>query len=148
MSKQKKLPNEMNVESLNRVYVSELDRYSDALITEISDFLIKAVPTDVKEASVQVFPDMDGDGYISIGFYLHGEITSHVPLAEYVTDLPLIDVEAYQEIISIPDMVVDIVKQWFAECWWKARGWEYQIPATIGSMDFGSGSIIQLTKKC
>lgn len=148
MSKQKKLPSGMSVESLNRVYINELDRHSDSLIDEISFFLAKPISVDVTEVSIQVFPDEYGDGYTSVGLYLHGEVTKHTPFAEYVNDLPLIDVASYQEDISIPDLVVDLVKQWFAESWWKAGGWNYQVSATIGSADFGNGNITQLTKSC
>lgn len=148
MTNQKKLPNGMNVESLNRVYTKELGRHSDALIDEIANFLDEVVPSDVNEISIQVFPDEYGDGYTSIGLYLHGKTTKHIPFAEYVNDLPLIDVDSYREVISIADMVVDHVKHWFSECWWKACGWKYNLPVTIGSMDFGDGSIIQLTKNC
>lgn len=149
MSKRKILPNGIPVDALNQVYLKELERHSVQLIAEIKLFLTDEIDADVKEATVEVFPDEYGDGYTSIGLYLSGQITKHVPFAEYVNDLPLIDVESYKEEVSIPDLVVNHVKQWFAECWWKACGWEYKIPVELyGHEGFGDGNSIKLTKKC
>lgn len=139
----------MPLDALNRVYLKELDRHSARLIGEIKDFLLIPISDDVTSATAEVFPDEYGDGYTSIGLYLAGKTTKHTPFAEYVNDLPLIDVESYEEDISIPDLVVDHVKQWFAECWWKACGWEYELPLEIyGHESFGNGNSIKLTKNC
>ena len=149
MSKQKKLPERMTIDSLNKVYIKELERHSNQLINEIKSFLSEPIPSDVKEASVEVFPDEYGDGYTSIGLYLTRSTTKHIPFAEYVKDLPLIDVQSYEEEISIPDLVVNHVKQWFSECWWKAGGWEYNVPIVVyGHEGFGDGESIKITKNC
>lgn len=139
----------MPVDAISRVYARELGRHSAQLIEEIKSFLANEVASDVKEATVEVFPDEYGDGYTSVGLYLTGQVTKHIAFAEYVNDLPLIDVEGYKEEVSIPDLVVDHVKQWFAECWWKACGWDYNIPVELnGHEGFGDGNSIKLTKNC
>jgi len=149
MSKQKNLPNGMTIDSLKRVYKKELERHSNQLINEIKSFLSEPIPSDIKEASIEVFPDEYGDGYTSVGLYLTGNTTKHIPFAEYVKDLLLIDVASYEEEVSIPDFVVDLVKQWFSECWWKAGGWEYNIPIEVyGHEGFGNGESIKITKNC
>ena len=149
MSKRKNLPTGMSEESIRKVYDKELSRHSDQLIEEIKAYLTKPIYSDVTSATVEVFPDEYGDGYTTIGLYLSGDKTTHVPFAEYVDDLPLIDVESYADEIHIPNMVVDLTKQWFAECWWKACGWGYKLPMEIyGHEDSGDGNSIQLIKDC
>jgi len=139
----------MREESIRRVYDKEIGRHSNELIEEIKAFLAKSIPSDVTSASVEIFPDEYGDGYTTIGLYLSGEMTTHVRFGEYVNDLPLIDVESYADDIHIPNMVVDLVKQWFAECWWKSSGWDYKLSVEIyGHEGFGDGESIPLTKNC
>ncbi len=149
MSKQKNLPNGMSVDSISRAYNRALQRHSPQLIEEIKSFLARDIPEDVKEATVEVFPDEYGDGYASIGLYLAGKTYKNISFAEYANDLPSIDIESYSEEVNIPHLVVDLVKQWFAECWWKACGWDYSLPVELlGHDGFGDGDSIKLTKNC
>lgn len=140
----------MPINSIKNVYINELERHSNQLIGEIKLFLVEQIPSDVTKATVEVFPDEYGDGYISIGLYLDSPNgAKHVAFAEYVNDLPLIDVQSYEEEFSIPDLVVDYVKQWFSECWWKACGWDYNISVELyGHEGFGNGNSIKLTRNC
>ncbi len=150
MSRQKNLPNGMPMDAIERVYIKELARYSNQLIKEIKTFLQQPLAEDITTSSVEIFPDEDGDGYISIGLYLKGEQTTHVAFVDEVKDLPLVDVEYYreEEEESIPDLVVDLIQQWFAECWWKAGGWDFKIPMNVYGHDgFGSGNVIKLTSE-
>jgi len=137
-------------DSIIRVYEKELDRHSEQLIQEIKKFISAPLSDEVKEASVEVFPDEYGDGYTGIGLYLTGKTTKHVPFADYVRDLPLVDIAWYRENdIYIADLVVDLVKKWFSESWFKAGGWEYPIAIEVGGHDgFGNGNFIKLTSKC
>lgn len=81
--------------------------------------------------------------------YLQGSTTKHIGFADYVKDLPVIDTFAYQENeISIPDLVADLVKQWFAENRFKAGGWDYSLAIENNGHDgFGNGEFIRLTSK-
>ncbi len=147
MSKQKRLPQGMPIDAIERVYIKELDRYSDQLINEIKDFLKIPLKEDVIEGSVEIFPDEYGDGFLSIGLYLKSELTNHISFVDNVKDLPMIDLINYDE-ENLVDLIVDITQRWFAESWWKAGGWEYKLPLKVYGHDgFGSGIVIDLTKQ-
>lgn len=149
MSKRRVLPEGLDEAIISKTYLSELERHSNTLITEIKSFLLEAIDTDVRDASVEVFPDEYGDGYTSVGFYFRGKSIRHVTFAEYVNDLPAIDVMSYQENdVFVPDIVVDLVKRWFAECWFKAGGWDYPLAVELKGHDcYGDGEVIVLTRK-
>ncbi|MCE7991768.1 MAG: hypothetical protein HEP71_07305 [Roseivirga sp.] len=147
MNKQKKLPQGIPIDAIERVYTKELDRYSDELINEIKSFLKTPLKEDVIEGSVEIFPDEYGDGVLSIGLYLRAELTEHIPFLDKVKDLPMIDLTGYEE-ENLVDLIVDITQRWFAESWWKAGGWEFKLPLTVYGHDgFGSGTAINLTKQ-
>ncbi len=97
MSKQKSLPEGLPEKVIRDAYIKEFSRYSIQLIQEVRDFINTPVADDVKDATVEVFPDEYGDGHVSIGFYLRGTTTKHVKFADYANDLPLIDTQAYNE---------------------------------------------------
>ena len=57
------------------------------------------------------------------------------------------DVQAYQDEFSIPDITVDLIKTWFSECWWKAGGWDYRLKVEVQGHDgFGNGELILLSR--
>lgn len=64
-----------------------------------------------------------------------------------------VQVEAFDEhYFSDPefagtDLMANILKAWFAECWWKAGGWSYAVPATVWVHDgLGDGQSIELSE--
>ena len=145
MSKQKKLPPGMSIDSIKRVYRQELDRYSTQLILEIKEFLKEPIQKNIINGEVEIFPDEYGDGYLSIGLYLKGEKTQHITFVNQVKDLPMIDLNEYEN-ENLPDLFVYLTQRWFAESWWKAGGWDYYLPIKLhGHEDFGYGEIINLT---
>ena len=149
MSKQKSLPEGLSEKTICDAYKKEMSRHSNKLIQEVRNFICTPIADDVKDATVEVFPDEYGDGSVSIGFYLNGITTKHIKFAEYANDLPLIDTQAYiEEDIHVAHLVVDLVKQWFAECWYKAGGWDYPLLVTLSGHDgFGNSDVINLTSK-
>ncbi|WP_188150707.1 hypothetical protein [Teredinibacter waterburyi] len=149
MSKQKILPNGLGEDVIARAYKKELARHQPQLIGEIKQFLAEPISEDIKGAYAEIFPDEYGDGYVGIGLYLEAITIKHIGFADYVRDLPSIDVFAYQENdVSIPDLVVNLVKQWFAESWFKAGGWDYPLAIDVNGHDgFGDGESIVLTSK-
>jgi len=148
MSTRKDLPDGLPEDTIEKVFREELERHSNTLIDEIKDFLNKPPSEQVTEASAEVFPDQYCDGYTGIGLYLKDKTTKHYPFAKFVRDLPYVDVDIYmEEDIYVPDMVVDLVKTWFSECWFKAGGWDFPLPLEIiGHDGFGNGRAIKLTK--
>jgi hypothetical protein len=152
------MPNGLTEEEFSRVYRSHLERHSEALIAEIKKMLSKPVHPDVSEIQVEVFPDEYGDGYASIEMYFDGrnkkidrKDQSFFPgrslsFAKYVDDLPMTDMEAYEDRFSVEDVTVNLVKQWFASCWEAAGGRVYKLPVKLaGHEDFGDGTVIALT---
>lgn len=56
--------------------------------------------------------------------------------------------ERYFESDEFPGIALQAnsCKAWFAECWWKAGGWAYALPAEVVIHDdFGDGERIILT---
>jgi len=46
------------------------------------------------------------------------------------------------------DLQADALKAWVAECWWKAGGWAYALPAEVVIHDdLGDGERITLTER-
>lgn len=148
MSKRKELPNGLPEDAIENVFREELEKHSNTLIDEIKEFLSAPLSDQVIEGSVEVFSDEYCDGYTGIGLYLKEKATKHYPFADYVRNLPGIDVHSYmEEDIYIPDIVVDLVKDWFSECWFKAGGWDFPLALEISGHDgYGNGRAIKLTK--
>jgi len=152
------MPDGLAVEEFSRIYQSHLKGHSEALIDEIKEMLSQPVHPDVSEIQVEVFPDEYGDGYASIEMYFEGrnkkidrKDQSFFPgrslsFAKYADDLPMTDMEAYEDRFSVEDVTVDLVKQWFASCWEAAGGRMYKLPVKLaGHEDFGDGDVIALT---
>ena len=149
MRKKKSLPNGLPEKVIKDAYDKELSRHSNQLIQEIRDFIKEPISSETKDATVEIFPDEYGDGHASIGLYLNGVTTKHIEFASYAKDLPLIDIQSYNENdIYVADLVVDLVKYWFAECWYKACGWDYPLAISVyGHEGFGEGNVIDITSK-
>ncbi len=152
------MPDNLSKQDFLRIYREHLEQHSFSLIEEIKAMLAQPVHSDVNEIYVEVFPDEYGDGYVSIGMYFEGKNKKvdrndksffpgrYLGFAEYANNLPMIDVEAYNEEFYIADITVEEVKQWFVSCWNKAGGKTYHLPVTIhGHEDFGNGKILTLT---
>ncbi|MCO1335868.1 hypothetical protein MO867_16150 [Microbulbifer sp. OS29] len=148
MRKRKVLPTGIPEETITTVFRKELDRHSNPLIDEIKKFLKQPLLEEITEASAEVFPDQYSDGNTSIGVYLKSGTIQHHSFAGFINDLPYIDIDNYMEDdINIPDMVVDLVKSWFSECWFKAGGWDFPVAIEISEHEgAGNGDTIKLTK--
>ena len=45
-------------------------------------------------------------------------------------------------------IAANALKAWFSECWWKAGGWGYAVPVSLGVHDgHGDGKTIKLTER-
>jgi hypothetical protein len=152
------MPNGLSMEEFSQIYQSYLNPHSEELIAEIKVMLSEPVHPDVSEISFEIFPDEYGDGFVSIGMYFEGKNKKvdrkdksffpgrFLSFAENVNNLPLIDIRAYEDKFSVPDVTVDLVKWWFAFCWEKAGGSSYQLPVILeGHEDYGDGRMIRLT---
>ncbi|MGO2007706.1 hypothetical protein [Vreelandella alkaliphila] len=145
-------------------YRGLLDRASAPAITLLRSLHSRAVNDDVKTAEVQVFMDEYG-GAPSIWIYYHGEnnkvdhsdqslfsgrsLELELPLSPLADfdDRYFMPMEGGEVEFPGPALAGNTIKSWFAECWWKAGGWEYPLPTTLAIHDdWGDGAIINLTE--
>jgi hypothetical protein len=152
------LPPNIPVEKIEGIYRQKLQKLSDSLIEKIHEFIKISPEESVESAEFQVFPDEYGEGESTIWMYFEGKdkkidkndqrLFAGRSLEMYsdFSSLPTLDIEAYED-LNFPNMIADLIIEWFAECWWKAGGWYYPVPVEIfGHEGFGSGEIIPLTK--
>jgi hypothetical protein len=138
-----------------------LDKASAKLIEELRALFAAPTPSTVISAEVQIFLGDEGRGAPSAWIYFDGlnkkvdnSDTSIFPGRALEIQLglevmPDFD-DRYFEINKFPgvELQANVVKAWFAECWWKAGGWAYMIPAKVAIHDdFGDGERIILTER-
>lgn len=159
MSSRRSFPNGLSAAELAAAYRSELERHTAGLILEIRKVLAAPLNPGETHASVEVFPDEFGEGRVAIGMYFHGvspnphDLTASLGTSRNfsfggpVQDMPRIDVRRYEEEVSIPDMTVDVIRGWFADCWAKAGGTRFPLRVELfGSQNYGDGRAIVLAE--
>lgn len=136
-----------------------LEKHSPALITELREVFAVPIGEAVTSASVVIFLDDPGVGGPSIGLYFDGrnkKVDSSDPtifpgrvlmIAEYLRELPTFDPSYFSDDeFGALDIQTNVTKQWFAEWWWKAGGWDYPLPVDVSVHDgYGDGESIQLS---
>jgi len=153
------LPTGLSPDELAAAYRRELERHTALLVTELRDVISDPPAPGEIGATVEVFPDEQGTGRVSIGMYFQGMSrplddtdaslggSRHLALAGSVRDMPRIDVTSYGRYLSVADLTVDQIKAWFADCWNKAGGDDYPLRVElIGHEDFGDGEILLLSE--
>jgi len=158
MPSRRTFPNGLTPAELAAAYRGELERFTAGLILEIRAVLAAPPNPGETHASVEVFPD-EGTGRVAIGMYMHGlapqldDLTASLGTSRNfsfggsVRDMPRIDVFRYEQEVSIPDMTVDQIKAWFADCWRKAGGERFPLRVELfGSQDYGDGRSIVLSE--
>ena len=159
MHNQRSFPNGLSAAELAAAYHGELNRHTAGLILEIRNVLSTPLNPGETHASVEVFPDELGTGRVAIGMYFHGlgpgfaDMTASLGTSRQfsfggcVRDMPRIDVFRYEDDVSIPDMTVDVIKAWFADCWKKAGGEKFPLRVEMfGSQDYGDGQAVVLAE--
>jgi hypothetical protein len=133
-------------------------------IATLRDLFLRTVNGDVKTANVEIFLDEYG-GAPTVWMYFHGQNNKVDQKDETLfagrslqLPLPLSALAEFDEryFVSLEDgeyefpgltLAGNAMKLWFAECWWKAGGWSYQLPSTLAVHDdLGDGNVIQLTE--
>lgn len=120
-----------------------LDRASSRFIDSLRTLFAVNVPETIAEAEVQVFIGDDGIQSPNACIYYQGahnkvdhadpslfpgKSLELISLAEFVDEF---HPSYYSEEFGGSHLVADTVKTWIAECWWKAGGWSYPIPAWV-----------------
>ncbi len=125
---------------------------------------MRPINPNVQFAHSEIFLDEYG-GAPSVYIYYRGENNKVDHKDETLfagrsldLELPLAALAEFDEryFISLEDgerefpgleLAGNILKSWFAECWWKAGGWGYPLPTTVSVHDdWGDGSAIKLTE--
>jgi len=155
------IPYGLTQEQFVRRYRRWLDKASAKLIAELRALFAAPLPSAVTSAEVQIFLGEEGRDAPGAWVYFggankkvdHGDASIfpgrslEIPLGLGVT--PDFD-DRYFEGDEFPglDLQADALKAWFAECWWKAGGWAYALPAEVAVHDdFGDGERIILTER-
>lgn len=139
-------------------YRGILDRQTRSAVRTIREVLAKTVPDDVLSAQVEVFLDDTGHGAPAVWMYFSGRNTrisksdeSIFPGRALKFELDLAALATFDEAYFASDFnglgtAADLMRQWVAECWWKAGGWTYPLPVVLAIHDgWGSGELVSLT---
>ncbi|MQA40355.1 hypothetical protein [Rugamonas aquatica] len=134
-------------------YLQSLDGLSAHSIQCISNLLRQPINAAVRSVEFQVFVDAENHGAPSIWVYFIGD---NIKTSERSSEMAL----KLDELDELDDryftdfdfggvnMIAHALTSWFAECWKKAGGWDYGVPAVLDVHDgFGDGRRIQLTEK-
>jgi hypothetical protein len=135
-----------------------LERASAHLIARLRELVARPLTGTVRDAEVQIFL---GDGLFrpTAWIYYRGDNNrvdradqSIFPGRSMEISLHLDAMEDFDERYFTDDafgglnIAANATKQWFAECWWKAGGWDYAIPTRVAVHDgLGDGSFIELS---
>jgi len=142
-------------EKFKILYFKELEKYSEALIVDIKTILAIKPNPDVNDASIELFTDELGEGWLAIKMTFNGKHkeVDEVKQGIYcglivtvidITGLPVTDFCTFEEIF-ISDIIANIVNNWFLDCWKKANGHNYSLKVEAFNYgDFGDGGIINL----
>ena len=155
------IPYGLTQEQFARRYRRWLDKASAGLIDELRTLLARTLPPTVTSAEVQLFLGDDGRDDPKAWLYFDGhdkkvDQSDHSIFPGRALEIRLglgatPDFDGrYFEGGDFPgvDLQADSLKAWFAECWWKAGGWAYALPAALDVHDqFGDGERIALTER-
>ncbi len=154
------IPFGLSKEQFQARYRRCLERASQHLIDELRKLLSIAVPDSVKGAEVQIFLGEDGFDTPTAWIYYRGENNkvdhsdpSIFPGRAMELSIGLENMEPFDERYFSDEefkgltLAANTTKHWFAECWWKAGGWSYAVPAKVWIHDgFGDGKAVELSE--
>ena len=140
-------------------YRGILDRQTRSAVRAIKEVLAKTLPDEVLSAQVEVFLDDSGYGAPAVWIYFSGKSTrisktdeSIFPGRALKFELDLAALAEFDEEYFTSEFnglgtAADVLRQWVAECWWKAGGWSYPLPVVLAIHDgWGSGKLVSLTE--
>lgn len=140
-------------------YRQSLDKLADGAIAALRAHLARPVEAGVETAEVQLFLNADDAQPLSLWIYYQGP-HNKVDAADdrlfagrslalalgLAAQEPFDERYAQDEDFGGLHIMADSAKAWFAECWWKAGGWDYGVPATLSVHDgWGDGAVVRLT---
>jgi len=156
------VPFGLTSEQFSSRFLKSLEKKSPSFIDSLKKLFSVSIPDTVKSAQVQIFIGDDCMETPSAWIYYEGgdkKIDHSDPsifagksleLLSGDYSIPDFDEEYYlDEDFSAGNLIANLTKQWLAECWWKAGGWDYPISVEVWVHDdHGDGMPIQLSKSC
>jgi len=140
-------------------YRGILVRVEKPTIREMRRVLALPVPEDVLSAEVVIFLDDSGYGAPAVRMSFAGKNTRVSKTdhsihsgggVEFEFDLSALenfDEQYYTSDFNGLGLAADVMRQWVAECWWKAGGWDYRIPVLLSVHDgWGNGKLVSLSE--
>jgi hypothetical protein len=129
-----------------------LDGLSNHSVQCIRGFLRQPISATVRSVEFQVFVDAENCGAPTIWAYFVGD-SLRTSERSFEVALNLDELEEFDERYFTDfkfggvNLIADVLKSWFADCWFKAGGWDFEVPAVLDVHDgYGDGRRIQLTK--
>jgi hypothetical protein len=155
------IPYGLTREQFAKRYRNWLDNASPQLIAGLHTLFDSRPLSTVTSAEVQIFLGADGRQDPSAWIYFDGmnkKVDNNDPsifpgrALEFQLRLGrMLDFDnRYFDDDQFPgvDLQANTLKRWFAECWWKAGGWKYEVPSEIAIHDdLGDGERIILTER-
>lgn len=140
-------------------YRGLLEQKTKSAVDAIREVIGFHLPDEVLSAEVEVFLDDSGYGSPTIGIYFAGKNArvsksdmSIFPGRSLRFEIDLKALSKFDEEYFTSDfdglgLAANVLRQWFAECWWKAGGWTYRIPVVLAVHDgWGNGELVSLTE--
>ena len=135
----------MPLDKLNAALERSVWNHSDAVIEKLRILQSEPLERNVENVHFEAFiPFSVDDAYPNVWFYLNGKdkkvgsdksgfYAGNAWDFYTVDNIPTFghgENERF-ETTDYSNVLADIVIKWFSECWWKAGGWYYPVPATI-----------------
>lgn len=139
-----------------------LDRAAPHLIAELRALIARPVPATVRQAEVQIFMSEDGEAAPAAWIYFTGPDNrvdrsdkasifagQSLEIACGLDGMDQFDARYFtDDDYGGLHLSANAAKAWFAECWWKAGGWTYPVPASVlVHDDRGDGNAIALAER-
>jgi hypothetical protein len=146
------IPFGLTPEQFSQRFLKSLKYLSNRSIQNVRGLLNEPILPAVRQVELQVFVDAENYGSPSIWLYLVGDnmktSENSRELSLRLDNLEEVDERYFTNFdFGGASIMANVLKTWFAECWWKAGGWNYKVPVMLDVHDgHGDGQVIQLTE--
>lgn len=142
-------------------YKRSLDQLSPEAITQLRELFSRTAQPTVESAMVELFLDADNYGAPTVWIYFsgaHNKVDNadqsifagrSIELSLGLEKMEEFDEQYFSDYeFGGLSTMANALKNWFAECWWKAGGWAYPVPTKVQVHDgYGDGHTLQLTER-
>lgn len=154
------IPFRLNQKQFRERYRRCLEKLSSAAIAAVRTQLTLPLGAGIDTAEIKIFVGED-DPYVPAVWIYYVGANNKVDNTDHSLfpgrSLQLLELDALEkfderfytdEDFSGLHIVADVLKPWFAECWWKAGGWSYAVPTSLDVAEgFGDNKTVKLTER-